>query len=77
VVHLANSGTIIFPSDALGMQKNFEEPPVLPVGIYDSLGFYRTVEKVRKLQRRYDAKLIHPHDPEQFNTLKTSPAYYD
>jgi len=77
VVHLEQTGTIIFTSDAIVMRENFGPPPRLPGIIYDSRAFYKTVEKVRKIKNKYNAKIIHPHDPEQFSTLRISPAYYD
>lgn len=77
IIHLKNSGTLIFPSDAVYTRRNFGPPSIAPGILYDSLGFYRTVDKLRKLQWRYDATIIFPHDKEQFDTLKTSPEFYD
>lgn len=77
VVHLEHTGTLIFPSDALVMKANFGPPPRLPGIIYDSRAFYETVEKVRKIQERSGAEIIHPHDPEQFAGLRVSPQFYD
>lgn len=79
VLHL-ESGTYIFPSDALPLQANYGPPPmpgVLTGQIYDSLGFYRTVEKVKRLQKKYDATIIYPHDYNLFPGLKKAPEYYE
>lgn len=77
VVHLEHTGTLIFPSDALVMRENFGPPPRLPGIIYDSRAFFATVDKVQKLREKFGAEIIHPHDPGQFATLKTSPQFYD
>jgi RNase P/RNase MRP subunit p30 len=49
----------------------------IPGLIYDSLGFVDTVEKVRKLQRKYNAKIIFGHDAKQFSELKLAPEFYE
>lgn len=74
VLHLENE-TVIFPSDAVGSQLNYNGN--YPGIIYDSLGFKHAVEKVSILQKKFHAKIIFPHDPKQFDTLKLSPYYYD
>lgn len=76
MLHL-ESGTYIFPSDACGLRMNYG-PPSRPPGIlYDSLGFERTVDKLRELQRKYDAKIFFSHDMEQFKTFKLAPDFYE
>ena len=76
LVHLERE-TVIFPSDAVYTAQNYG-PPVLPPGIlYDSLGFQRSIEKLRKLQRKYSAKMIFPHDLAQFESLKKCPYFYE
>lgn len=77
VVHLEHTGTIVFTSDAFSMRENFGPPPRLPGIIYDSRAFYATFEKVWKIKNKYHAEIVHPHDPNQFSTLRISPAYYD
>lgn len=78
VVHLKNSGTIICSSDALDTRANYGPPARLPGEIYDSLGFMRTVNKVRRLQRKYQALVIFGHDEQQYESeLKKYPDYYE
>ena len=76
VVHI-KSGVYIFPSDAVYMAKNYGPPEIIPGILYDSLGFKRSIAKLRKLQKKYDASLIFPHDPQQFETLKRCPFFYE
>ena len=76
VVHL-ESGVFIFPSDAVYMARNYGPPEVIPGIIYDTMGFRRSAAKLRKLQKKYNASLIFPHDPQQFDTLQCCPYFYE
>jgi N-acyl homoserine lactone hydrolase len=77
VVHLKDSGTFICPGDALYSAINYGPPPRLPGQFYDSLGFHRTVAKVRRLQLKYDARILYPHDLKQFEEeVLKSPQFY-
>lgn len=77
MLHLEHTGTVILPSDAIYMSRNFGPPPVAPGIVYDSLGFFQSVQKVRQMQKATSAWIIYPHDPEQERQLKLAPAYYD
>ena len=75
VLH-AESGTYIFPSDAVYTQKNYG-PPVIPPGkVYDIIGFYGDVRKLNRLEKQYNAQIIYSHDFEQFRTLEKAPVFY-
>lgn len=74
VLHL-ESGAVIFPSDAIGSQANYDGR--CPGIIYDSLGFQRAVQKVRGLQRQLNANVIFPHDAGQFAGLRQAPYFYE
>lgn len=71
------SQTYIFPSDAVYTKKNYGPPAAFPGIIYDTLGFQRSVAKLNLLEKKYNAKLIFPHDPEQFSELKQAPYFYE
>ena len=75
VLHL-ESGTYIFPSDAVYSQENFGPPTVMPGTVRDSLGYLRTVDKLQALKRKYDATMIFAHDPASFATYKQAPEFY-
>ena len=78
MVHLENSGTIIFTSDAINAEENIYPETRLSAVFYDSLNVLNTTNKIRWLQRRYNARLIYGHDMNQFKTLPLSPNnYYD
>lgn len=75
VLHL-EGGTIIFPSDAAAFQKNLEGRQ--PAGVYDSLGYAQSIRKINDLQKKYHARVLCSHDPEQFkNEIRLAPACYE
>ncbi len=77
MVHLKNSGTLIFPSDALYSRENYGPPPRISGIFYDSINFFKTIEKIRKLEKKYDAQVMFSHDIGFFQTMKLTPGYYD
>lgn len=76
IVHL-DSGTYILPSDAIASGKGYYEPTTKPATIYDTLGYARTIKRIRYLEKKYNAKIIFPHDPWLFKDYKTIPEYYE
>ena len=78
ILHLKNSGTIILPSDALYMAKNFGPPPWAP-GIFDnSEDWMKSVRKIAVLQKKHTARIFYPHDWKQLTTeMRLAPEYYD
>lgn len=77
VIHLKNNGVFIYPSDAIKTNANYGPPPIPPGVVYDSLGFMRSVEKIRKLQQKYDATILFAHDGDELKKFKLSPEHYD
>ncbi len=71
------SGTYIFPSDAVSSKLNYGPPAKPPGFLYDSLGYGRAIKKLREMEKKYDAKFIFSHDNEQFKTLKKAPEFYE
>lgn len=72
-----DNGVFIFPSDAIYMGKSIGPPPCAPGVIYDSAEFRKSVDHITYLRDHLDATVIFPHDPEQFETLKTAPHWYE
>jgi N-acyl homoserine lactone hydrolase len=70
VLHL-ESGTYIFPSDAVTADVCYNPPNVKPGTVYDSLGYERSLKRLHKLETKYNAKFIFHHDPWSFPTYKT------
>jgi len=76
VIHLEHDGTLIFPMDAVYTEDNYGPPVKMPGIVYDSLSFVDSIDKVRSLQRKYNAKVMYSHDMPFFRTLKLAPKYY-
>lgn len=76
LVTLPGDGAVLLPSDAIYMSRNLEPTPTPPGIIYDSLGFQRTVQKVRQLTREHHARIIYPHDFEQMDRIRLAPECY-
>ncbi|MCS5695923.1 N-acyl homoserine lactonase family protein [Desulfofundulus thermocisternus] len=77
MVHLQNSGTLIFPMDALYQRGNYGPPPRMSGIIYDSISFFKSIEKIRKLAQKNNAQIMFSHDMEFFKTMRLAPFYYD
>ncbi|GAB2046019.1 N-acyl homoserine lactonase family protein [Agathobaculum sp. TL06] len=74
VVHL-DSGTLIFPSDAIADRKNYEGFP--PANLHDSLRYRQSIRKVKDLQKKYRAQVFFSHDPVMIQQeMKKAPDYY-
>ncbi len=76
MVHL-DGGTYILPQDCVYTQEIYGPPAKASGLLYDSLAFFKSIEKVRKLQKQYDAEVVFAHDMEYFKTLKTAPEHYE
>ena len=76
VVHLKNQ-TLILPQDCIYTSEIYGPPAKLSGLLYDSIAFLKSIEKVRRLQKKYDAQIIYAHDEDFFKTLKLAPEYYD
>lgn len=76
IVHLKDEGTLIFTADASYCRDNYG-PPARPSGtVYDTLSYYKSIEKLRGLEKAYGAKIMYGHDMELFHAMKKAPEYY-
>ena len=67
--------TYILPSDACTSSLNFGPPIRYPGSAYDSLGFVNSVERLHKLQKKYNAEMIFQHDPWAYVNYKKMEFY--
>ena len=70
---LADSGTMIFTSDAVYMKASYGPPPVGAAIVWDNQAWLRSVEKLRGIAERTDATLVFGHDPDQWSQLRFAP----
>lgn len=75
-VDLADSGTVIFTSDAVYLGRAYGPPVVPPAPPYDYAQFLASVEKLRGIQERTDATMVFGHDADQMRQLRTAPDGY-
>lgn len=69
-------GHYLFSSDAVYSSYNYGPPVVLPGLCVDPDAYRKNVEKIRKLETEYHARLIFSHDVEEFKGLRKAPEYY-
>lgn len=73
-VDLAQSGTMIFTSDAIYLGDSYG-PPASPAAIVNDLGaWYASVEKLRRIAETSNAEMIFGHDAAQLRSMKLAPA---
>lgn len=78
LVSLPNTGNILLASDAVNTGRNYGPPILFPGLAYDTIGYYKTVRRIQRLAKEYQAKVFFGHDINQFGTLKKSTeGYYD
>ncbi|MCW8996365.1 MAG: N-acyl homoserine lactonase family protein [Psychromonas sp.] len=77
VVKLEKEGTFILPQDCIYTENIFGPPAKASGLLYDSLSYFKSIEKVRALKEKHNAKVIFAHDYEFFQTLKTAPEFYE
>lgn len=76
VVHM-KGGVYILPQDCIYSTEIYGPPARISGLLYDNMAFIKSIEKVRKLAKQYDAKVIFAHDYDFFQTLKCAPAFYE
>jgi glyoxylase-like metal-dependent hydrolase (beta-lactamase superfamily II) len=78
LVELPASGNILLVADAIYTATNYG-PPLKPPGIiYDSIGWTKTVEKIREIAAEKKAQVWFGHDEDQLKSLKKAPdSYYE
>ncbi len=78
LIHLQNSGTLFYTSDAVNWEPNIYPEIKISAVFHDSLAMKNSINKIRWLHKRYNAHLIFGHDMNQYEKLKLSPTqYYD
>ena len=76
VVHL-DGGTVILPQDSVYTTEIYGPPAKMAGLLHDSIAFMNSVEKVRALQKKYNAQIFYAHDEDFFPSLKLAPEYYE
>lgn len=76
-VHLQNRRSVLLVSDACYGSTNFGPPSKRPGIMHDSIGYDRTIERMRQIAEEKDLDVWFGHDLEQFATLtKSTEGFY-
>ncbi len=67
----------ISASAGCGYVAQITNPPIPPRSPYDRQLYLASIQKLHRLQQRYGATIIFPHDIEQFQQLRTAPEFYE
>jgi glyoxylase-like metal-dependent hydrolase (beta-lactamase superfamily II) len=73
-VTLPETGHVLLVSDAVYTSDNYGPPERYPGVVYDTIGWQRTVTRIRRLAADLGAQVWFGHDAKQFATLIKAPA---
>ena len=73
VIHLEQEGTYIFPMDAVYTCEIYGPPAKASGLLHNRSEYFKSIEKVRRLEKKYNATVIPAHDWDLFQTLKKAP----
>ena len=76
LVELPNSGNIILAADAINTSVNYGPPIRYPGLAYDTIGYYKTIRRIKALAREKKAQVWFGHDIDQFLELRKAPDFY-
>ncbi|MDO4345177.1 MAG: N-acyl homoserine lactonase family protein [Eubacteriales bacterium] len=77
VLELEREGTVILAQDAVSSRFVFGPPARQTTYVYDTLSWYRSIEKVREIAERTGGRVFFSHDWKFFEGLKKAPNYYE
>ncbi len=77
VVRTRNTGTAVFPSDAVYNRFNYGPPAMKPGMCARPEEFVNSIEKVRGIIEAENGTLFYSHDVEYFRHFKKAPEWYD
>lgn len=75
-VDLADSGTMLFTSDSLYLKESYGPPAIAAGIVYDTVSWFRSVEKIRGIEERTGATVVFGHSADQLTQLRLGPDEY-
>ncbi|MGN0371200.1 MAG: N-acyl homoserine lactonase family protein [Enterocloster sp.] len=76
LVSLKESGNFLLVSDCVNTSLNYGPPIRFPGLAYDTIGYKKTVEKIKRIEKKYSATVLFGHDIGQYRQLKFVPEFY-
>ncbi len=77
LISLEKEGNYLFPMDAVYTNEIYGPPAKASGLLHDRTQYFESIEKVRRLQKEYHAKMIPAHDWDMFQTLRKAPTFYE
>jgi len=77
VLHCKKDGTFIFPMDSVYTTEIYGPPAKASGLLFNRTEYFNSIEKVRRLEKRYNATVIPAHDWDLFQTLRKAPHFYE
>ena len=77
LIRTQETGTVIFPSDAIYNHINYGPPAVLPGMCARPEEYAKSIEKCRVIAERENGQIFYSHDVETFPAYKKSPEWYN
>ncbi len=77
VVRTEETGTVIFPSDAIYNAINYGPPAVLPGMCARPEEYAASIEKCRQIAEKEQGTIFYSHDVSTFKTYRLSPEWYE
>ena len=68
---LPKGGTYILAADTIYTSEHLGPPAKVAGIVYDEIGYFDTIERIRSLSNAKNATILFGHDMKQFKTLKT------
>jgi glyoxylase-like metal-dependent hydrolase (beta-lactamase superfamily II) len=75
-VDLADAGVMIFASDSVYLKESYGPPPIAAGIVYDTVAWFKSVEKLRQIEQQTDATIVFGHSVAQLDELRLGPSNY-
>jgi N-acyl homoserine lactone hydrolase len=75
-VDLADAGVMIFASDSVYLKESYGPPPIAAGIVYDTVAWFKSVEKLRQIEQQTDATIVFGHSVAQLEELRLGPSNY-
>lgn len=71
IVHLDDSGTVVFAGDEVYRETNYRDETPLGAGLlWSKPDWFQSLNELKDIERRHDAEIVFGHDPNQFAEIE-------
>lgn len=72
-----DGGAVILPQDSINAEWNYLPASRPSPNMFDEEAYYASIEKVRALQKKYNARIFYAHDGDFYQNIRHLPEYYE